>query len=149
MSLVKKNQTGNSQCQVTFSLPVEITNGAKSIQVLGDFNGWNPQQAPEMKKVKNTYSAQLQLETGAVYQFRYLLDGQTWINDAQADRYVAGPFGAENGVVDLTVTGKTAQAVEKAKKAPAAKSEKALEGKAATAPATKPAAKAKKAASSK
>ncbi len=102
MSLIKKNQSGNSLCEVTFNIPAEYTNGAKSIQVLGDFNGWNPAAAPSMKKTKNTYSAQIALETGASYQFRYLLDGQTWINDAQADGYVAGPFGAENSVLDLT-----------------------------------------------
>jgi hypothetical protein len=39
------------------------------------------------------------LEPGHDYQFRYLVDGETWLNDPAADKYVPNPFGSENSVV--------------------------------------------------
>jgi hypothetical protein len=33
------------------------------------------------------------------YEFRYLLDGVTWENDLQADRYVPNVYGSENSAV--------------------------------------------------
>jgi hypothetical protein len=42
----------------------------------------------------------LELKAGREYQYRYLLDGKTWENDFQADKYVPSPYGAcENSVV--------------------------------------------------
>lgn len=31
-----------------------------------------------------------------VPQFRYLVDGQEWINDSQADAYIYNPYGTSN-----------------------------------------------------
>lgn len=48
------------------------------------------------------YMFNLDLETGRNYQFRYLLDGTTWINDAAAAAYGASGFGnAQNSVIVL------------------------------------------------
>jgi hypothetical protein len=35
-------------------------------------------------------------------QFRYLVDGATWINDEAADAYWPNGLGGENGVLDTT-----------------------------------------------
>ncbi len=119
MSVTKKMQAGKSTCQLTFELPLDAAQGANQIQVLGDFNNWNPAEATAMKKGKNAYTAQVSVEAGASYQFKYLVDGQQWINDNQADRYVAGPFGAENSVLDIPAASaeKTALASKASKKA--------------------------------
>lgn len=119
MSVTKKMQAGRSTCQLTFELPLDAAQGANQIQVLGDFNNWNPAEATAMKKGKNAYTAQVSVEAGASYQFKYLVDGQQWINDNQADRYVAGPFGAENSVLDIpaATAEKTAPAAKESKKA--------------------------------
>jgi len=39
------------------------------------------------------------LSAGREYQFRYLVDGQDWYNDWQADKYVPNNFGGDNSVV--------------------------------------------------
>lgn len=101
MSVSKKMQSSKKSCQVTFSLTDELVQGATSVQVLGDFNEWKPELAPALKKGKNTFSVSVNLEAGSSYQFRYLLDGTTWINDPEADRFVQGPFGAHNSVIDI------------------------------------------------
>lgn len=86
-------------CKATFSLPVEAVPAAKSVALLGEFNNWDPATGIEMKKQKDgAYKAVVELETGKEFQFRYLVDGQTWVN-GEADKYVQSPFGAENCVV--------------------------------------------------
>jgi hypothetical protein len=36
-----------------------------------------------------------------VYQFRYLLDGENWINDPKADGYALSEYGSENCLVEV------------------------------------------------
>ncbi|MCE2788520.1 MAG: isoamylase early set domain-containing protein [Saprospiraceae bacterium] len=144
MSVTKKMQAGKGTCQLTFELPLEVAQGANQIQVLGDFNDWNPTQAPAMKKGKSAYTAQLSVEAGTSYQFKYLIDGQQWMNDNQADRYVAGPFGSENSVLDVP-----AASTEKSAAAPKATKKLETKSDAPTAAATLVAPKAKKAATKK
>jgi hypothetical protein len=53
-----------------------------------------------MKRQKDgRFSVLLELEKDRAYQFRYLVDGQEWHNDWQADQYIANPFNSENSVV--------------------------------------------------
>jgi len=144
MSVIKKMQAGKSTCQLTFELPLDAAQGANQIQVLGDFNNWNPAEAPAMKKGKNAYTAQVSVEAGSTYQFKYLVDGQQWINDNQADRYIAGPFGAENSVLDIP-----AASVESSVPAPKASKKAQPKIDASTATATAAATKVKKSASKK
>ena len=65
-----------------------------------------------------SFSVKKQLDTNKEFQFRYLLDGKTWINDWKADKYVRSEFANDdNSVVDTSVP----KAVKAAKK-PAPKS---------------------------
>ncbi|MCB0638874.1 MAG: isoamylase early set domain-containing protein [Lewinella sp.] len=87
-------------CKATFTFPVEGAPEAKEVSLLGDFNEWNPAEAVAMKKQKNgVYKAVVELEAGKEYQFRYLIDGEVWENDWEADGYVANEFGLDNSVV--------------------------------------------------
>lgn len=99
MSIKKQFLKSKPVCKVTFRISEEEANGAKKIQVLGDFNNWNKKAKP-MKSLKSgDFSQIIELETGKEYQFRYLLDGETWINDPEADSKVANEFNSENDVV--------------------------------------------------
>ena len=86
-------------CKATFTFPAEAAPEAKTVEVVGDFNNWNTQEAVTMKKQKDVFKAVVELETGKEYQFRYLIDGQAWENDWEADAYVSTPYGVENSVV--------------------------------------------------
>lgn len=103
MALVKNYLKSKNICKVTFSLPAEAVGDTKKITVLGDFNGWNPSEATMLKKQKDgSYKAIIELEPGREYQFRYLLDGEKWENDWDADKYVSvGDSTDENSVVVL------------------------------------------------
>ncbi len=83
-------------CKATFTLPAPE---AKEVAILGEFNNWNVAEGVQMKKAKGTFKAVVELEAGKEYQFRYLVDGETWVNDGEADAYAPTPFGVENSVV--------------------------------------------------
>ena len=100
MSLVKKHLKTKQVCKVTFRLPRELANGASRVALVGDFNDWNPGSLPLEKLKSGEFKVTIDLESGREYQFRYLIDGETWQNDDGADRYVPSGFaGAENSVV--------------------------------------------------
>ncbi len=87
-------------CKATFTLPVEAAPEAETVQLVGDFNDWKIDDAPEMKKQKNgMFKLVLDLETGKNYEYRYLVDGTVWINDWEADEYTPNPYGVDNCVV--------------------------------------------------
>ena len=54
------------------------------------------------KKTKANYAAQVELQPGASYEYRYCFENKYWFNDVAADKYVASPYSdAENCVLDL------------------------------------------------
>lgn len=88
-------------CKATFTLPLEAAPEAKKVALVGEFNDWNVEKAIPLKKQTKAgvFKALVELESGKSYEFRYLIDGETWENDWDADAYVATPFGEENSVV--------------------------------------------------
>ncbi len=100
MSLKKKYLKTKPICKVSFSLPKDATKTAKEVAIVGDFNDWNT-RANFMKKLKNgSFTSTIDLSPGKHYEFRYLIDGETWANDWIADAYVPTVYGdEENSVV--------------------------------------------------
>ncbi|HET6447354.1 MAG TPA: isoamylase early set domain-containing protein [candidate division Zixibacteria bacterium] len=97
--MLKKNysKTG-SVCRVTFKMPAA---DADSVSLCGDFNAWN-EEADPMKKLKDgSYSATVTLDAGRSYRFRYMLDGERWENDWEADEYWPNDFGSDDSVVKV------------------------------------------------
>ena len=84
-------------CKVTFSLPESIQ--AESVQLVGDFNNWNPANAAMKKQKDGHFTITLDLDKGREYQFRYLVNNTEWHNEWTADKYVANPFNEDNSVV--------------------------------------------------
>ena len=82
--------------KVTFVLPPEIE--GDSVHLVGEFNDWQTSHA--MRKQKDgSWRITVGLAPHGEYQFRYLVDGQRWLNDPLADRYVPNPYGGQNSVV--------------------------------------------------
>ena len=102
MALAKQFVKSKSVYKVTFTVPAEAASDAKKIALVGEFNGWNPEEAIALKKQKDgSFKTSLELGAGE-YQFRYILDGDKWENDWEADKYVpAGVDATENSVVVL------------------------------------------------
>jgi 1,4-alpha-glucan branching enzyme len=102
MGLRKKYLKSRPVCKVTFTVPKELANSAKTIFLVGDFNGWNSQKNPLKKASRGYFSTTIDLDKGKEYQFRYLIDEKDWINDPRADRYVYNDFAnCDNSVVSV------------------------------------------------
>lgn len=97
--LKKSYSKTGSVCRVTFKC--QNDHQAENACLAGDFNSWSPDGNP-MKKLKDgSFSITLSLPAKATYAFRYVLDGKIWVNDSEADGYVANEFGEENGLVQV------------------------------------------------
>lgn len=94
--------TTKNKCMVTFRLPSIAAPDAKSVCIVGEFNGWNMRKNPMKKQKSGDYSITLELERGKEYQYRYLIDQSKWENDWHADKYVKSPLGGCDNSVVLT-----------------------------------------------
>jgi len=93
----KKYLSNSAVCKVTFILPAEVK--ARSAYLVGEFNSWDKDVTP-MEQVKDgSWKVDMKLEAGKEFQFRYLVNGNEWHNDWEADKYVMHPYGGENSVV--------------------------------------------------
>ncbi len=102
MSLQKRYLKTRPLSKVTFRLPAEAAPAAKSVFLVGDFNAWDPKATPMSQLKSGDYKVTLDLEVGQEYAFRYFIDGQTWINDWEADKYAPTGIGTEeNSVVTV------------------------------------------------
>ena len=84
-----------TKCKVEFSVPAD---NVQSASVIGDFNEWDNAATP-MEKVGKAFKATLDLHLNQRYEFRYLVNGEAWLNDSSADDTVPNAFGTENAVV--------------------------------------------------
>jgi 1,4-alpha-glucan branching enzyme len=102
VSLNKNYIKEHPQCKVTFRLSGDAAKKAKKASVVGEFNGWDSTSAP-MKKLKDgSFFLSMRIPVGTVYQFRYLLDDNTWVSDPEADCYAHCPYGnCDNSVLNL------------------------------------------------
>ena len=98
-SLKKEYLKSKDIVKVTFRLPKVAALDAKSVHVVGDFNGWSIYANPMKRLKKGEYTTTIELKPGREYQFRYLIDETRWENDWNADKYVKSPFGSENSVI--------------------------------------------------
>jgi 1,4-alpha-glucan branching enzyme len=89
-----------AKATVTFSISAELLNGAKKASVAGEFNGWNPETNP-FRMCKGVGSAKVELEKGKEYQYKFVINGEKWVNDPEADKQVGNEFGETNSVVVL------------------------------------------------
>lgn len=101
MALKKRVLKSKPECKVTFTIPKEASANARSIHLVGDFNEWNETEMPLKKDKQGIYSISLNLPVGKSYQFRYLINGEQWINDWNADDYAVTQFNSENSVVSV------------------------------------------------
>jgi 1,4-alpha-glucan branching enzyme len=84
---------------VTFELPAEVN--AQTACLCGEFNGWDEESQPMKRHADGSFTLTVSLTPGQSYRFRYLLDGERWENDWEADAYVPNEFGSEDSVTQL------------------------------------------------
>lgn len=99
MSIKKQFLKSKPTCKVTFTVDAEVVNGGKEVAILGEFNDWDPSESSMRKLKDGSFTKTLELETGHEYQFRYLIDGERWVNEAEADKTTYSGVAAEQNSV--------------------------------------------------
>ncbi len=84
---------------VTFALPADVHAG--TVALCGEFNDWSAEDTWLERGSDGSWRATVALKPGRSYRYRYLLDGQRWENDRQADRYVPNAHGSVDSVVTV------------------------------------------------
>jgi len=75
----------------------------REIAIAGDFNDWDF-NSYQLERDNEYWRIELDLETG-VYNYKFLVDRQLWINDPGADLYYKENNEAINSVIDLKEDG--------------------------------------------
>ena len=79
---------------------VVLRPGATSVQVAGDFNGWNPAQTSLAPAANGAWTVTLPLTPGR-YEYMFVVDGREWIADPFAIEEADDGFGSKNAVIDV------------------------------------------------
>ncbi len=90
----------SGKVKVEFVLPDAIAAEVETAFLVGDFNDWSETATPMTKLKNGKVKISIEVEPNREYQFRYLINGNQWHNDWDADRYVANPFSGDNSVVN-------------------------------------------------
>lgn len=110
--VIKKNVTGSSSSGSTTSPSCGIKQAkggvvftvcfpsARTVQIAGTFNNWQPQQNP-MEKIsdKGFWQAKLPLAKGT-YSYRLVVDGQ-WQQDPNNSSTEPNPYGSLNSILTV------------------------------------------------
>jgi len=95
--LTKRYLKSKNITKVTFYTPTSLN--AEAVCLVGDFNEWSETSTPMELLKDGRFKVVIELEPEKEYQFRYLVNGDEWHNDAEADRYVPNPYGGDNSVI--------------------------------------------------
>ncbi len=91
----------NNLSEITFTLQADASQ-VKSIAIVGDFNDWDPKRNPlNDENGDGVWTTTLKLEPGR-YEYMFILDGQQWIPDPAAYRYVRDGFGNKNAIIEIS-----------------------------------------------
>jgi len=84
---------------VTFLYPSDSY--AETVHLVGDFNDWSQHSLPFdcCRSNAEYWALTLELDAGRRFEFRYLVNGETWVNEPKAHEYVTNNYGATNSVV--------------------------------------------------
>jgi len=81
---------------VVFSLPAETE--ADQVALCGEFNDWSPETTSLTRGDDRAWRVTVPLAPGT-YRYKFLLDGETWENGTDADRYEENAYGTTDSVV--------------------------------------------------
>lgn len=98
--MLKKNPSKTGKLsRVTFEFLPSFQ--ATSVSLCGEFNDWNSEIHPMTQRKDGRFSITVSLETGKSYRFKFLIDGDVWENDSDADGFRLNEFGSEDSVISV------------------------------------------------
>jgi hypothetical protein len=91
--------TGASNAPVLVRLVV-LQPEARTVDVAGDFNGWDPTRTPLEQTATGAWTVTIPLQPGR-YEYMFVIDGTQWVADPFAVEQTDDGFGARNAVLDV------------------------------------------------
>jgi hypothetical protein len=81
--------------------------GAKSVTVAGDFNDWDS-EATALRDTDGdgVWTGLIALRPG-MHKYMFVVNGERWVTDPEAERYVDDGFGMRNAVIAITPPGRS------------------------------------------
>jgi len=105
--MLEKEAVGDGTMRVTFRISKHLW--ADQVALIAEFNDWDPHaHLLQQTSLDTDWHITLELEMGHSYHFRYLVDGEHWMDDDQADGYEFSPDGGVDSVVYVSLVGKGA-----------------------------------------
>ncbi len=84
--------------------------GAATVQVAGDFNGWNPARTPLEPLANGAWTVMLPLEPGR-YEYQFVVNGKEWMADPYAAEQSDDGFGSRNAVLEVRTPSEAREAL--------------------------------------
>jgi 1,4-alpha-glucan branching enzyme len=97
--LKRRKISGSNTVKVSFVLPADDSRLPAS--VVGDFNNWDPEADPMIRRSNGTFSAVVPLVADATYRFRYRSEDGSWFNDESADGFDANAHGSTDCLIEI------------------------------------------------
>ena len=80
---------------------------AQSVTVAGDFNDWDAEATPlRDTDGDGVWTGLIALRPG-MHKYMFVVNGEQWVTDPEAERYVDDGFGNRNAVIAITPPGRT------------------------------------------
>jgi hypothetical protein len=79
---------------------------ARTVDVAGDFNGWDPSRTPLEQAANGAWTVTIPLEPGR-YEYMFVVDGTRWVGDPFAVEETDDGFGSQNAVLDVRPVAET------------------------------------------
>jgi anti-sigma factor RsiW len=89
---------------------VVVQPDARTVQLAGDFNGWNPSRTPLEQASNGAWTVTIALEPGR-YEYMFLVDGRQWLADPFALEHNDDGFGSRNAVLEVRPAADTSGAL--------------------------------------
>jgi hypothetical protein len=83
---------------------IVVLPNADTVEVAGDFNGWDPARTPLAPAGEGAWTVMLPLEPGR-YEYMFVVNGQQWMADPFAVERSDDGFGSQNAVLDVRPAG--------------------------------------------
>ena len=84
--------------EVRFVQFVHIAPKASRVTVVGDFNGWDPQATPMIRRESGVWIASVPVPPGR-HVYAFVVDGDHWVADPAAPLAPEDGFGIRNSVI--------------------------------------------------
>jgi len=86
-------------CRVTFKFNPESP--VNSVALCGEFNEWRSDRHILKKRKDGSFSTTITLPVNQSFRFKYLIDGNDWFIDPQADSEEINCFGSKDSVIHV------------------------------------------------